>query len=165
MGEEAAQGGGAKAKQGAAMKSPYTRREKTHKARAELSPVAWMLRRVAARCGRVEASAGQWLLWLNRKAGDEAKASKDFPTTPNQLGRLFGELREGLALLGVEVTFCRSNGARVWRVESAKHAARRRYFAATLIERREDERARQREEKALFRSIRANSRRQNRKKG
>ncbi len=145
------------------MKSKHTRREKTHKARAELSPVAWQLRRVAARCGRVEASAGQWLMELNRVAPDDAKASKDWPTTPNQLGRLFGELREGLALLGVEATFHRSNGARVWRVESVQHAARRRHFDATLIERKEDERARERAENALLRSIKANWRRQNRK--
>lgn len=115
------------------MKGQFTRREKAHKARAELSPVAWLLRR-AARLGTVEASAAAWLEWLNAKAPDDAKALEEWPSTPNQLGRLFGELREGLGFLGVEVSFRRSNGARLWRVESAEHAASRRHFEATQAE-------------------------------
>lgn len=141
------------------MKSKHTRREKSQKARAELSRVAWLLRRVAARFGCVEASASAWLEWINNKASDQARASKDFPTTPNQLGRTFGELREGLALLGVEVSFRRSNGARLWRVEAAQHAARPRHFEATRSEREKAEREQRRVENALFRSIRSNMRR------
>lgn len=152
------------------MKSQLARSERRQIAAAQLHPVAWLLRRAAARFGCIEASANDWLLALNRNARDDAKASKDWPSTPNQLGRLFGELRGGLELLGVEVAFRRSNGARLWRVESKQHAkqreeeaARRRHFEATRPQREEAERAHRRAENALFRSIQANWCRQSRK--
>lgn len=152
------------------MKSQHTRREKRQIVTTRAHPVAWLLRRAAARFGCIETSANEWLLALNRNARDDAKASKDWPTTPNQLGRLFGELRGGLELLGVEVTFRRSNGARLWRVESLENrqkreaeAANRRHFESTPRQWRDDERAQWRAEKDLLRSVEADWRRQNRK--
>lgn len=147
------------------MKSQHTRREKHQIAAAQLHPVAWMIRRAARKAGSAEFGAAVWLQGLNRNATEAARGAKEWPKTPNQLGRLFGELSEGLALLGVEVTFRRSCGARLWRVESAEHAASRRHLEATRPQFEAEWRAHQREENALFRSIRADARRRQRKIG
>ncbi len=136
------------------MKAQLTRRQKRQIAAAQLHPVAWQLRRWAARRGMIEASASEWLKWLVKRAPDEAKLSDSWPRTPNQLGRLLGEMREGLTLLDVEVSFRRSNGLRVWRVESVEHATARRHWEATKEEREESYRAQRREEKARFREFR-----------
>lgn len=147
------------------MKSAHTRRQKRQIAAVEAHPVAWMLRQAARKAGSAEFGAADWLQGLNNNATEAARGSKEWPKTPNQLGRLFGELSEGLALLGVEVTFRRSRGARLWRVESAEHAARRRHLESTRPQFEAEWRAHQREENALFRSIRADARQRQRKTG
>lgn len=102
------------------------RRQKRARNFAQAHAVAWMLRRAARWFGSAEASPTVWLEELNRNATEQARGSKEWPQNANQLGRIFGELREGLALLGVELSFRRaSGGGRLWRVESAQHAARR----------------------------------------
>lgn len=109
---------------------PLTRRQRDAKARAELHPVAWQMRQLAE-LGAVEGTPRHWFQALNRRADERARSSGQWPTTPNQLGALFGELSEGLELLGVLLSFRRSNGVRLWRCESTRHAAYRRHFEAT----------------------------------
>ena len=110
------------------------RRQKRARNFAQAHPVAWMLRRAARWFGGAEASATDWLQELNRNATAQARASKDWPKSANQLGRIFGELCEGLELLGVELSFRRTAHGRLWRVESAQHAAKRRHWEATQAE-------------------------------
>ena len=129
---------------------------------AEVHPVAWLLRIAARRFASVEATPSQWLETLNRNATEQARASKDWPTTANQLGRTFGELREGLALLGVELSFRRtSKGGRLWRVETMQAGAARRHWQATRRERAAEYIAQQREQTAhataLLASIKENN--------
>ena len=89
---------------------------------ARAHPIAWMLRRVATQAPSVHGPATLWLYQLNSVAPDDIKARADWPQTPEQLARIFSDLREGLAALGVTLTRTRAKICgtihRVWRVES-----------------------------------------------
>ena len=104
---------------------PTFREARQRKRAAQLArahPIAWMLRRAAAQAGSVQGPATLWFYQLNSAAPAEAKARADWPQTPEQLARIFSELREGLAALGVILTRTRAKICgtihRVWRVES-----------------------------------------------
>ena len=98
------------------------RRRKREIAIARAHPIAWMLRRAAAEAGSVYAPASGWLFHLTAAAPDDATSADDWPRTPNALSKVFGELSEGLAALGVIVFASRAmicgTVHRVWIVES-----------------------------------------------
>lgn len=98
------------------------RRRKREMNKARASPIAWLLRRAAAEAGSVYAPASGWLFHLNNAAPDDATSADDWPRTPNALSKVFAELSEGLASLGVIVFASRAmicgTVHRVWIVES-----------------------------------------------
>ncbi len=104
---------------------PTFREARRHKRQindARAHPIAWMLRRVAVQAPSVYGPATLWLSQINETATAADRARDDWPQTPEQLARLFGELSEGLAALGVIVSRTRAKICgtihRVWRVES-----------------------------------------------
>lgn len=135
------------------MAKQLTRRQR--KAQAEAHPIAWVLRQLVAQVGSVEGSSTQWLQLLNDRAADHLKQSRAWLTTASHLGVLFGELSEGLQLLGIILTFRCSNGVRLWRCETQEVAARRRHFAQTQAELEAMRKTREREERQLLHAARA----------
>lgn len=135
--------------------TPLTRRQRERKAQAEAHPVAWVLRQLVPQSGILKGSSTRWLELLNDRAADHLKQSRAWPTTANQLGVLFGELSEGLQLLGVVLSFQRFNGVRLWRCETQETVVQRRHFEATKPEREVMRKAREREERQLIRAARA----------
>jgi hypothetical protein len=137
---------------------PLTRRQRQQKAEVEAHPVAWCLREIAREHGSVEESSTQFLQLLNDCTPDHLKQSRAWPTTANQTGVLFGELSEGLKLLGIVLNFRRSNGVRLWHCETAEIATQRRHFDTHCNEHRAAKIAREREDKTLLKQIRAHHR-------
>ena len=136
-----------------------TRKQRQQKAEAELSAVAWVLRyQLVPQFGSLETSSTRWLELLNDHATDHLKQSCAWPTTANQLGQLFSALSEGLELLGVVLSFRRSNGVRLWRCETAEIAAKRRHCAANRVNLEEMRRTQRAADQQLLKQIQAQRR-------
>jgi hypothetical protein len=140
------------------MKPRLTRRQREQKAKIEAQPVAWCLRQITREHGSVEGSSTRWLELLNDHAPDHLKRSSAWPTTPNQTGVIFGELSEGLKLLGIVLSFRRSNGVRLWHCETAEIAMQRRHFDIQRDEYKTAKIVREREDKTLLKQVRAQHR-------
>lgn len=95
-------------------------------------PVSQLLRRAAIQAGSVQAPAWVWLRCLNEVADERLLSSRQWPHSPEALGRTFSQLREGLALMGIVLTprkfRFRGTSSRVWRVETEeKHRQQTAY--------------------------------------
>jgi hypothetical protein len=132
-----------------------TRRQRQQQSQAEAHPVAWALRQIAREHGSVETTPSQWLQIINDQADDHARRLSAWPATPNQLGASFRELARGLELLGIFMSFRRSNGRRLWKLETVEHADARRHFHATRPQREELRIAREAQDKALLKAVKA----------
>ncbi len=130
-----------------------TRRQREQRAQAQADPLAWAVRQVASELAMAETSASGWLEALAERATEQARSAPEWPKCPEQLGRRFGELSEGLALLGVILSHRRSGSlGRLWRAETVAHCEKRRHFEAMQKKQREAQALREREEQAQLRA-------------
>ena len=109
----------------------FSRRERRLLAQVESYALAWHIREIARLCGRVELQPTALLQLLNDRVGEATCTISQWPKSPNQLGRQLNQLREALALKGVEVSFRRQGHlGRLWMIERADLAEKRRHQEA-----------------------------------
>lgn len=136
------------------MGGKLTRGARDLRARTQADPLAWLVREVVREMGTVEASSSVWLHELQRRADEQARQA--LPARPEQLGRRFSELSEGLELLGVILSSHRTGErGRFWRAETIAHREARRHLQGQEQERRKAQTAHAREVQAHLRAAKS----------
>jgi hypothetical protein len=99
-----------------------TRGERRLLAEVENSPFAWEVREFVRERGRYEGPATWILTNLNERAAETSKTAKEWPKTPNQVGKLLKKLTPSLELKGMKVSYSRHGVyGRLWLLEDENY--------------------------------------------